>query len=396
VIRATDIKAVLYITDARAVFCCEKYDKGGMWTGVGYGAVIAIGATIVSKTRAAYRRKGKMLAGHMRYSWLSHVGGYTQSGYSHKERLRMVARDGLRPSRPLVIVDFVLPKTSDSIEIAQEIVRRAAQYRLEHDRTLSDEHRSAFEHLTFAPRKESSRNGFGMHSMPRFWPVGEGLPDARETSPDNGVEALPVDEAFGNNDQSGVADRSTVLRGAEVMSVDTEYLDKLLAEDGYSVDVQDLFVATASNDLPKPTRRLLKVPLETLHVHLGPKEILQGLADASSGKLRGLLATTNERLLFLDRVTGLVEVEIPLHELTATIGSDNSLLVQTSDFVVRFVHLSPTSLSEHDEADAPTGNGHDTSPVPPLRICADCGAEFTPLLLSKSCPDCGGDLVSAP
>jgi hypothetical protein len=234
-----------------------------------------------------------------------------------------------------------------------------------------------------------------MHSIPRFWPVGQGLPDACETSPDNEVETLPVDEPFGNDDRSGVADRSTVLRAAEVVPVDTEYFDTLLAEDAYSVDVEDLFVATASNDLPKPTRHLLKVPLETLHVHLGPKEIVQGLADASTGKIRGLLATTNQRLLFLDRVAGLVEVEIPLHELTATIGSGNSLLVQTSDFVVRFVHLSPTSLPVLDEADAVTGKDHATSPIPPLRVCSDCGAEFTRLLLSKSCPDCGGDLLPA-
>ena len=57
-----------------------KYDKGGGWWGIGTGAVIALGANMVSHALAAPRRKGTILTGHICYNWLRKVGGSPKNG----------------------------------------------------------------------------------------------------------------------------------------------------------------------------------------------------------------------------------------------------------------------------------------------------------------------------
>jgi hypothetical protein len=32
--------------------------------------------------------------------------------------------------------------------------------------------------------------------------------------------------------------------------------------------------------------------------------------------------------------------------------------------------------------------------VPAIRVCEECGGEFTPLMMKDACPDCGGELLS--
>ncbi len=70
VVRVKDVKLDLLITDSRFAIACSKYEKGGGWWGVGGGGVLfAVAANGVSKVRAAHRRRGKMLLGHVRYPW---------------------------------------------------------------------------------------------------------------------------------------------------------------------------------------------------------------------------------------------------------------------------------------------------------------------------------------
>jgi hypothetical protein len=164
-----DIKGQCFLTDARFVFCCEKYDKGGGWVGFGgLGAAVAITANAVSKARAAHRRKGKMLAGQVRYQWLAQVGGSTKMGMLDSEQLRLVVADGTRSDHPLLLVDLTLPKATDSAAVAQELVRRSSRFRLAHD-VIEDGDRAEFERLTAAPRIASEKGKFGMHVVPRYW-----------------------------------------------------------------------------------------------------------------------------------------------------------------------------------------------------------------------------------
>lgn len=120
------------ITDERLIVYCEKFDKGGGWLGFGDGAaVLALGANTVSKVRAASRRRGKLLAGQVRYSWLSSVVALPKVEWGTSEKLRLVVATHQNPSRALQIT-LSLPKQVNADSVATEIVRRAARQRLNH------------------------------------------------------------------------------------------------------------------------------------------------------------------------------------------------------------------------------------------------------------------------
>jgi len=206
---------------------------------------------------------------------------------------------------------------------------------------------------------------------------------------------VPVTENTGGlasaNQVSTAMAPKVVLCAPEWMPADTVGFNDLTAMIREAVSIQDLFVAASPSDLPKATRRVLRIPLDTLSAHLRPKEQLERVAAAKSGTMWGLLTVTNQRLLFLDQIAGTLELEIPLEGCNASVSA-NSLLVQSLDGIARFVRLSPTSLPALQDPDVVAEKDHGARRVPRLRVCSDCNAEFTPALVSDSCPDCGGDL----
>ena len=81
VFRVRDVRIDVYITDTRVALACSKYDKGGGWIGSPTGMILL---NTVSKTRAALRRRGKMMVGQVRYPWVQRVGSTAAS--RHAER----------------------------------------------------------------------------------------------------------------------------------------------------------------------------------------------------------------------------------------------------------------------------------------------------------------------
>lgn len=123
---AEKVKVSVYITDARLVVACSKYDKGGGW----YGGVTALALNAGSKAMAAMRRHGKSLVGHVRYPWLSWTGYTTKTGWLSEESLRIsaAAKDGA--VKHTLYLDLQLPKTTSAEKVAHEITSRAARHRL--------------------------------------------------------------------------------------------------------------------------------------------------------------------------------------------------------------------------------------------------------------------------
>jgi len=140
-----DIRGSIIVTDARVAFACSKYDKGGSWVSA---------AGVASKALAAHRRQGKMMVSHVRYPWLAGVYGQNRSGFGGAETLRLVIKLAAATDST-VKVNVRLPKSADAVALASEIVRRAARFRLAHERELDDprraEHRSALERFATLP-----------------------------------------------------------------------------------------------------------------------------------------------------------------------------------------------------------------------------------------------------
>lgn len=122
-LKVDDVSINVYITSARLVAVCRKFDKGGGWFG-GVAAMVVFNA--VSKARAAIRSHGKFLVGQMRWPWLSDVGYTEKTGWLSDNQLRVVAMD---ERGAWIFADFKLPKDVNARAVAERILASAAAAR---------------------------------------------------------------------------------------------------------------------------------------------------------------------------------------------------------------------------------------------------------------------------
>jgi hypothetical protein len=152
------------ITDARVIVYCEKYDKGGGWVGFGgAGLAFSLAANAVSKARAASRRRGKLLVGHVRYPWLGRVAASPKIDWRTRDLLRLTVPAQASPLRVLGLT-LTLPKGTDAAETAAEIARRAARYRLAHT-DIPEEKLAAVHAATEATRQVPSGQYHGLNQI---------------------------------------------------------------------------------------------------------------------------------------------------------------------------------------------------------------------------------------
>jgi hypothetical protein len=147
--RLSGINGVVYITDSRVAVAVEKFDKGKRYWGIGAGAAVALVATGVSAARAAHRRKGKVLVGHVRYQWLKYVAASHRQGARGNNDISVgcdvKTAGGTRTYRLYITLAQVNP-----LDAAQDIIHRAAQYRLSYF-PGNLEHHDRLRELTEAP-----------------------------------------------------------------------------------------------------------------------------------------------------------------------------------------------------------------------------------------------------
>jgi hypothetical protein len=167
-----DVKARLYITDSRAVIACDNYDKGGTYLGLGdIGASVALAATAVSRLRARARRKGTLLTGQIRYQWLSEVRAAPRNGVLYPNRLRLVCstHDDNEGRRPYVLELSLTDHVRSSLDVALEIIHRAAAFKLRWYDGMSEETRTEIGKLAVAPPLERPEKGkLSGHSLPYY------------------------------------------------------------------------------------------------------------------------------------------------------------------------------------------------------------------------------------
>jgi hypothetical protein len=65
--------ASVVVTDRRTVVGCRTFDRGSTYVGMGVGALVAVGATAVSRARARRATAGQCLAMQWRHEWLTAV-----------------------------------------------------------------------------------------------------------------------------------------------------------------------------------------------------------------------------------------------------------------------------------------------------------------------------------
>jgi len=150
----------LYITDARVVFACSKYDKGSLWVG---NSPLALPLTVASKAMAAARRRGKMLVGQIRYPSLGAVGSTARTGMFERESVMFAA--ATEDHLPLKLT-CVLQKQENAAAIAAEIARRTAAFRLAADPDVTSEMREELEALRDVAPRPAPHGEQRFHRMP--------------------------------------------------------------------------------------------------------------------------------------------------------------------------------------------------------------------------------------
>jgi hypothetical protein len=133
------VQVSVLVSDCRVALACNEYVKGGGWYpvfgGIAAGA-IALTANAVTHARAKKQRRGNVMVGQVRYSWLSAVAFRERTGFTASlNDVRLVIdnpQKGDGTVGPSLILDIALPKRPTGA-IAHDIVRRASIYRLTHD-----------------------------------------------------------------------------------------------------------------------------------------------------------------------------------------------------------------------------------------------------------------------
>lgn len=154
----------IMVTDARVIVLCRDYDKGGGWTGWGWGALFSGIFNAVSRTAANVRSAGKVLTGQIRYQWLTDVGGS-----SNNRELVVRVRDG----DATVTMRLILPKPHDANEIARDIIMRAARHHLTYDQQLTADQRGAWTALASATPLTPTPGRISSWTAPNFYRASE-------------------------------------------------------------------------------------------------------------------------------------------------------------------------------------------------------------------------------
>lgn len=176
-----DVKIEVLVTDSRLIVGCSKYDKGGGWTGLGAGALVAVAANGVSKALAARRRRGKALVGHIRYPWLAAVGGSPRQGWLDTEQLRLLVQRTTTDGGEALSLTLSMDKRLNSLAIAQEIAHRAAAWRLANDNITNPDEASTLRGLTTADLMDAKPKAFSLYTFPGNYPVSTATAFPRRT-----------------------------------------------------------------------------------------------------------------------------------------------------------------------------------------------------------------------
>jgi hypothetical protein len=167
-LRVRKVKANLIVTESRVAVACSKYEKGGGFTpfgGVGALAVAGV-ANTVSKVRAARRRRGKMLVGHVPYTRLVSVGFRPPSGLKGKDWLRLTMFDPTIEGQRFMVLDAQLAPGCGAARRAKDIAKLAAGHQLgASNAPVEPDRRAVLEGLLDPPELTAKPKAFASYML---------------------------------------------------------------------------------------------------------------------------------------------------------------------------------------------------------------------------------------
>lgn len=175
-IAPTDLELEVIITDTRVIVASRKFDQGHTWGGLGGAAVVAAGVlTVISKTRAAHRRRGKTLAGHIRYPWIDTIAVNQRTNRRNGQPILHILITDNHGRR--LVLELVFPPLTTVAELAHHLTHRAVSHRLTTHGLLTPDERANLEHALQAGPLDPQGNPFRSLNLPGSHPV----PDDSDT-----------------------------------------------------------------------------------------------------------------------------------------------------------------------------------------------------------------------
>jgi hypothetical protein len=161
--RLSDTTATVYLTDCRIAIGCARYDRGGGWLGSSGPMLLLNG---ISTLRARMRSRGKVLVGHVRYSWLRSIGASDKQGWQDSEQVRLELVDHTAGRERRLLLDITLKKPFEAVSMAQDVAHRAALSWLEADPAMTADTRVALERLVSPSPLRPAPRRFAFYTLP--------------------------------------------------------------------------------------------------------------------------------------------------------------------------------------------------------------------------------------
>jgi hypothetical protein len=169
---ADDLKLQIYPTAGRLVIYCHKWSTGGFIGTTGpIGLAVAMTTAAISGAVAAKHNKGRALAGHVRWEWVTSVGWQARTFWKRNAVVLRVLDSTSGTQVPCRITIF-FKGTTDERAVAHSFAKRAVAYRLASNEAFDDEEHSAWEELQRSQHWTEPNKGFSRLDFPTGWPVG--------------------------------------------------------------------------------------------------------------------------------------------------------------------------------------------------------------------------------
>jgi hypothetical protein len=167
-----DVKVEIYPTASRLIIYCLKWTKGGFVGSTGgIGLAVALTTAVVSSAHSARKRKDKVLAGHIRWEWVSAIGWRARSFWQRNEVvIRFVdATDG-KPTTCHLVLAF--RPGANSQALAREMTDKVIAYRYAGGETFGENELAEWESLRTSGMSPKVDKGISWLTMPSSWEVG--------------------------------------------------------------------------------------------------------------------------------------------------------------------------------------------------------------------------------
>ena len=171
-VNLSDLKLDVSFTESRLILYCRKWSKGGFIGSTDpIGLIVAATTAAVSATRAANRRKGTALAGHLHWDAVRAIGWRPRTMWdTNAISIAYLDRTGGEEQRCRILLEF--KRGVDAQAVARQILDRVIAYRFSSDEEFTADELEKWEIIRTSGPIAQANKGLTWVTLPTSWPIG--------------------------------------------------------------------------------------------------------------------------------------------------------------------------------------------------------------------------------